>query len=470
MKYEYINNLNITKLALIGLAYILIFAVAFFVISKFEKEDKSISLKKKGFIVFCSFMAVGIVIRLAFAMFSRAHADVTSFFIPWTNSLMENPLSEFYFLNGDVTQINAFHDYTPLYMYVLYIIGFFVKTFNFGNGGMIFLQRIPACICDIIATWYIFKTARHICKKDFFAYAIALFYFLCPAVIVDSSMWGQVDGITSMFFIIVFYHMVKGNDLLAIFFSIVGMCFKLQFVFVAPAIGVYYLFKWFKDKKCFYNCLKGLGIGVLFFVIVNLPFTYKIVFGGNPLFPLDIYMRQVGSYSYYTLNSFNLYGALNLNFAPLPEDYTTSMINMLTIAIPCVLAVAYFAVKRDLKSVPILASFVISAVFMFSFKMHERYMFGAIIALVVTLAFKFDWLLFIATALNALTNYLNIAILMAIPSLTFEYVDARIVAGGILGLVSFGFLVAYMIKTLFEKKTLVLQETPLIQEQIQTEI
>ncbi|MEG2116382.1 MAG: hypothetical protein RRZ69_01710, partial [Clostridia bacterium] len=296
MKYEYIKNWNMSKLAIVGAIFIVVFGVVLFLISKFEKLEKTQIAKRVGIIAFIALLGIGLVARLTFALAPLAHDDVLTFFIPWTRTLMEKPLTDFYFLDGNVSSIDYFHDYTPLYMYVLSFIGFLAKTFNFSPDTMVYAQKLPSILCDLIATIFVFKIAKHFSGKDFYSYAIALFYFLCPAVIVDSAVWGQVDGITSMFFIIVFYFMVMDKDTFAIFFSIVGMCFKLQFIFVAPAIGIFYLFKWFKVKGSFKEAMFGLAYGILFFIVVNLPFTYKIVFGGNIFFPLKIYFQQVGNY------------------------------------------------------------------------------------------------------------------------------------------------------------------------------
>ncbi|MEG1805132.1 MAG: hypothetical protein RR327_01915 [Clostridia bacterium] len=459
MKYEYIENWNMSKLAIVGAIFIVVFGVVLFLISKFEKLEKTQTAKRVGIIAFIALIGIGLVARLTFALAPLAHADVLTFFIPWTNTLMEKPLTDFYFLDGNVSSIDYFHDYTPLYMYVLSFIGFLAKTFNFSPDTMVYAQKLPSILCDLIATIFVFKIAKHFSGKDFYSYAIALFYFLCPAVIVDSAVWGQVDGITSMFFIIVFYFMVMDKDTFAIFFSIVGMCFKLQFIFVAPAIGIFYLFKWFKVKGSFKEAMFGLAYGILFFIVVNLPFTYKIVFGGNIFFPLKIYFQQVGNYIYYTLNAFNLYGAMDLNFIELENTLLNSVINAAAVVVPCLLSVGYFAKKRDIQSVPILAAFVICFVFTFSFKMHERYMFGAIIALMILLAKKFDILLFISISLLSFTVLLNIGGIMIMPAQTFNYNDPRMVYGGILELIAFGVFMIYMVVTFFEKNEAKIDKT-----------
>ena len=268
MTHKYIEGKSPENLIILGLIYTAIFLVALAVLHYFEKDNESKTTPPILFALFSVILLCGLLTRLYFAVRPIVHADVTTFFIPWTESLMANPLTDFYFLNGDPTQINRFHDYTPLYMYVLSYIGFLVNTFDLNEAGMIFLQKLPAIICDVVATIFLFKCAKYATKKNIYAMLVAVFYFMCPAVIVDSAIWGQVDGITSMIFIIAFYYMLKEKDMIAIFVCMVGMCFKIQFIFLAPAIGMYYVFRWLKHKETFIPSMKGLMYGAIFFFII----------------------------------------------------------------------------------------------------------------------------------------------------------------------------------------------------------
>ena len=468
----YIDGKSPEKLLLIVLIYTAIFLVGLAILHRFEKDNFEQKFPSIFYVVFSTIILVGLVVRLTYAYSPLVHPDVTTFFIPWTESLMNNPLSDFYFLNGDPSNINRLHDYTPLYMYVLSFIGFLSKTFDVSELGMLFLQRLPAIICDVFATIFIFKIAKLVTKKSFYAMAISAFYFLCPAVILNSAMWGQVDGITSMIFIIAFYYMLKEKDLIAIFVCMIGMCFKIQFIFLAPAIGMYYIFRWIKHNETFIPSMMGFLYGAIFFLIINIPFTYKIILSGNILFPFEIYFNQVSNYSYYTLNAFNVWGILNLNFAELPNTILFGMFNFLSIAVPCAFTAYYLYKKPSIWSVPLMAAFVITTVFVFSFKMHERYMFGAIIALIILLVRKFDWHLFATTIMCIITVFMNTGLLMIIAHKSFDYIDNRMVIGGWLSLISFLLLFSYILRLLYTDDKIELIEKTQVEftEEIQSEL
>lgn len=447
MNFKYYYNFNTIKVAILTIM-ILGFSLIAILYSKklYNNGEYKKSDLKNSSIIFIIFLALGTILRLVFAHSNLVHIDVTRFFWPWTNDLINNGISEFYFLDGDPTKINYFHDYTPLYMYVLYLVGSVAKWLSLDSVGMCFALRLPAIICDVIASYFIFKFTKKVSKNPFLAHVLALTYFFCPAVIIDSSLWGQVDGITSMIFIIALYFMSTQQDKWAIFTCMIGMLFKLQFVFVAPAIGVYYIYRWIKIKGSLRQSLYGFLYGIIAFIIVNIPFTYKIVLSGNILFPLKIYGSQISSYSYYTLNAFNLWGALGLNFIKLPENSLLSIFNLLIITLPCIATILYYKKKQNIISVPLLAAFVITFIFTFSFKMHERYMFGSILALLLILADGFDWWKFAIVSLIFLTNSINIVSLMMIPEMTFNYSDPRMTIYSILELISMSSIIIYMIK------------------------
>ncbi len=459
MPYDYIPNWNGKYIIAIGIVYTIISAIVIMFTKKIQ-EQKQENLDfliprndlSKSKIAFWCFIALGIIIRYYFACVEYVHGDVTSFIMPWTKSLVENPITDFYFLNGDPSQINYFHDYTPLYMYVLSLIGNIAKFINADLATTFMLQKVPSIIADTVTAIYIMKLSSHVTKQKYLPYVFGICYFFCPAVIVDSALWGQVDGVTAMFTIMVVYYMAKEKDLLAIFFAVVGMCFKLQFIFVAPAVGMYYLIRWYKVKNSFKESMLGLGYGIVFFIAVNIPFTYKIVANGDILFPFKIYISQVGSYQYYTLNAFNLYGALDLNFIELPNKITHVVTNLLTIVVPCIITV-FFAIKKpNIKTVLLMSAYVIMFIFTFSFKMHERYMFVTIAVLFALLAIDFSWHLFAVAFSSAFIVFVNIGIIMISESLTYQYNDPRMVVGGICQVANFLLLTSYALRKLVQKE------------------
>lgn len=129
------------------------------------------------------------------------------------------------------------------------------------------------------------------------AYAVVIF---SPAVIINSSMWGQCDSIFSAFAVISAAAFVKKRYTISMFALGVSFAFKLQALFMLPA----YVIAYFVEKK--YSIWKFIMIPAALYVL-SLP---ALLLGRSFLDPIRIYLEQYDYNNEITLNFVSFWNML----------------------------------------------------------------------------------------------------------------------------------------------------------------
>ena len=138
--------------------------------------------------------------------------------------------SEFY-------KSESFTDYPPGYMYILYVIGAIRSLFGmaYDSAATRLLVKLPAIIADMGAGWLIYRVAsRH--TKEIGAAVISAVYLFCPAVILDSAVWGQTDAVFTFFVALVCYLVTERKLIPSYFVFAVGILIKPQTLIFTPVL------------------------------------------------------------------------------------------------------------------------------------------------------------------------------------------------------------------------------------------
>ncbi|MCD6322426.1 MAG: hypothetical protein J7L77_05310, partial [Clostridiales bacterium] len=304
----------------------------------------------------------------------------------------------------------------PGYIYVLHIIGSIGKLTGIECGTQLYnlLLKIPAIISDIIMGWIIYR----LCSKKFMyklGLILAFIYVMNPLVLLDSAAWGQIDSILTLAVAGYLLALYKENIIGATLIFVTGLLIKPQMLFFGPVLAVVfiqYISKagWGKAIKTFFISLFS---GVALFVLVVFPFT-----GDKPWYWIfEKYMGTINSYDYITLNSANLYGFFGLNW--MPTDTVKLGLTLGTWGLIGLVAtvVIYFVVgfiNRDKKNIFMLTAMLMTGVYAFGLKMHERYLFPVIAILLI--AYIYDNKKSILAKFSVLTTavFINVAQVLAV--------------------------------------------------------
>ncbi|MCK5757726.1 MAG: hypothetical protein KAH14_01440 [Clostridiales bacterium] len=310
----------------------------------------------------------------------------------------------------------SFLDYPPGYIYVLHIIGSIGKLTGIECGTQAYnlLLKIPAIISDIIMGWIIYR----LCSKKFMhklGLILAFLYVMNPLVLLDSAAWGQIDSILTLAVAGYLLALYKENIIGATLIFIAGLLIKPQMLFFGPVLAVVFIqysikAGWGKAIKTFFISLFS---GVALFALVVFPFT-----GDKPWYWIfEKYMGTINSYNYITLNSANIYGIFGLNWMPtetvklgLPLG-TWGLIGLITTVV--IYFIAGF-INRDKKNIFMLTAMLMTGVYAFGLKMHERYLFPVIAILLIV--YIYDNKKSILAKFSVLTTavFINVAQVLAV--------------------------------------------------------
>lgn len=324
-------------------------------------------------------MAAGAIVHIICAVCYRGHATDMSCFSGWSDRIFSEGIGNFYTGGG-------FHDYPPGYVYIMYILGAVKSILHLNDGGALWLWlKLPAIIADMLTGWLVYKLAKRR-FSDAVSAVLAALFLLNPAVIINSSTWGQIDSILALFCLLAIYCSAERKFIPAFFWFAAGVLIKPQAAFFAPVI-IFALIDelWIRERFSFIKLFKYIlwaAAAVAAMLILFMPF------GANPIDGIGTiigqYIETLGEYNYASVNAFNLYAALGMNWKALTPVLSVIGYGMYAVIIAGA-AVVFFKSKHPARHY--LAAFILAfGIFMLTVKMHERYAFPGIFMLIFAIA------------------------------------------------------------------------------------
>ncbi len=318
----------------------------------------------------CLLLAGAALVRLVLAVTTKGYGPDIGTFSAWAGHAADG-LFSFY-------SPGYFADYPPGYIYALWLVGKLRLVFgiDFDTPAFLLLLKLPAIICDVAATWLIF----HIGRKHWTSaagLAAAALYGFNPAVILNSAVWGQVDGILTLFILLGVWLLETSPAVSAVSFAI-ALLVKPQTLIFAPLPILWFAWRLLRrEKDTFGDLLVFLGAAIATFSLAVLPFTTD----KGPGWIIGKYADTLASYPYATLNAFNLFALTGGNFAPVEERFLFLPYGVWGYAF-IALIVLFAAVTAFKGTAPsrfaYIPLFLCVSVFVLSAKMHERYLFPAL--------------------------------------------------------------------------------------------
>ncbi len=174
-------------------------------------------------------LALGLVIRLFILQVnpgSGFKVDLASFQY-WASNLASEGLSGFY-------ARPFFHDYTPGYLYVLWLVGLVGQQ----AGRIADLIKIPPILADIAIGWLVWSMAREIGVGKRAALIGAAIAVLNPVSWFDSVVWGQVDSFGVVFLLLGLRALWRDRPERAAIFTVIAALIKPQLAILVPIVAV----------------------------------------------------------------------------------------------------------------------------------------------------------------------------------------------------------------------------------------
>jgi dolichyl-phosphate-mannose-protein mannosyltransferase len=342
------------------------------------------------------YLLLALVFRLFLAPITQGHSTDISCFKAWALRLAEVGGHNFY-------QPGYFADYPPGYMVVLYLLGTAAKLLRItGTPFFALLLKLIPILADIIIGLIIYRTAQKTMPEKNSAIPMLLFAF-SPAIIINSALWGQIDSFFSLFILLSLLCVYNENYIPGAALYALSALIKPQAFIIAPIYLAVYL-----RTKSLKLIIKSAAAAAATVLIVSLPFTRGFDF----TWLADKYIKTLSSYPYATVNAYNIYALMGYNWKSITAKlaiFPVSVWSNLVIA-----AVASGSIwlclkvkKRDI--VFYCAYLAVATLFTLGAKMHERYLYPALILLLLTYILNRDkrfLFLFIAQSAG---HFLNVA-------------------------------------------------------------
>ena len=270
-------------------------------------------------------------------------------------------------------------DYLPGYLYVLWGVGLMKDIIHI---PAVYLYKLPAMVADLVTGWVIYRVIRKMRNEKQALWGAGIYLFN-PAIMANSTLWGQVDSLTALSVMLSLW-LVNSNLVLSAVALAVGTLIKPQVVFVVPVLALVIMQSkdWFRKISIY----TAVGAGV--FVVGFLPFKEEM---GLVNFVVKRVFLSLGQYPYTSVNAFNFWGILGMwkrddIGGALSYQYLGYY---LTIGLLLVLS-AYFWRNRWWKEKGFeyyLAVVLLLTTYLFMTRMHERHMLPVFAPFVVAGAF-----------------------------------------------------------------------------------
>ena len=329
---------------------------------------------------------VGLAISIRLSLVEWVSGDYSNFLKPWLQQIVDQ--------GGWASLGNAIGDYTPPYIYLLTLISYFPQA----NSSEPYLLgiKIISIVFDLVLMVGVYLNAKLWLAKihPLFPASIAIIALFLPTVIINGSLWGQIDASYTGLSLIAIYYLQKQKPLAASIWYGVAFSFKLQAIFFLPVFIIYF---WFHYRHKIYYVLI---IPIVYYVLA-LP---AILAGRSVVEITEIYFLQTQTYQLLTLNMPNLYQwfpnqryedlhqmAIGLFIVLMAIQFLMMLLTKVTLTMKPLMLLAYWSL--------LMANFFLPA-------MHERYLFAAdVLILVIVFQFKSKFYLVLATQAISLLAY-----------------------------------------------------------------
>ena len=387
-------------------------------------------------------LALGLVVRVILARLlpgSGFGVDLGAFRF-WASNLATQGFNGFY-------DRDFFHDYTPGYLYVLWLVGII------GNaaGGVGDLIKIPPILADLAIGWLAWSMVRELGGRDRLALGAAAVAVLNPISWFDSVVWGQADSFGVVFLLLGLRELWRDRPERSAIYTVIAAIIKPQLGILIPLVAVVTIRRALWPAGGHGNAastgrpIRILTTGLAGFVtavVLSLPFGLSVIeLTGQPPYLASGLLKQVavaaGGYPYLTVNAYNPWavvagdlghslanaGLWVCDYAGTAQDCAsgTSMFGPIpavvigtTLLLAVIVAVLAVAARRpDRLTLLVGLTILALAFYVVPTRVHERYAYPVFALAVILAAIAWRWR--VAYLVLTVTIFLNMYVALTNP-------------------------------------------------------
>ncbi len=350
-------------------------AILFFILAAMLNHALSSPLfasKPRSSLPFGCMLLAFLLIRIIIARFTEGYPSDMGCWEAWGNRIAQLGAQAFY-------SPDYFCDYPPGYLYILGFLSQLASLCHLPENGYCFLLKLPAVVADMGIAVLIYQYGKNR-FRPVPACMLAGFFLLSPVFFYDSAVWGQIESILLFFLVLSIIQFSKERYCTGMIFYVLAVLIKPQGLLLAPLVLLALL-----NSRNLKTIFLGLLTGLASFLLLILPFSPAwqeetgvalLIHLFNPAWMIEKYLTTMASYPYFSVNAFNFYALLGLNWAPLTGEHQLlySLIHSMVLSFGVVGAVClYLKTKKEMR-LWISGYFLFSFLYTFAFRMHERYL------------------------------------------------------------------------------------------------
>ncbi|MCU5378100.1 hypothetical protein OCA08_13195 [Bacillus cereus] len=350
-------------------------------------------------------VVASLLLRLYLAFHLEGYERDQLFFVDWMNTVGKYGLGDVY-AHGDLV------NYPPFFLALLGIYGDILSFFNIHVEAAGVLIRVPSIVFEVVAI-IIFAIVSKRMDNSIVRAALVTFFAFSPAVIVDGTIWGQVDMLHSILMVSSILLLMSKPTWSGAIYAI-ALLAKFQSIVIAPVFAMYFLKVIFEKRegKQLIKFIIGFCIPLLIFGL------YFAVHGTFITMLTQAYLNAVGTFPTVTVFAMNIwYYAIGtdpnmVDTIQVVPHITLKTVGLILLSIAAALTCLYVFFHRHMNTAVLLkaATFISFAFFMLPTQMHERYAFPALVFVIFLLLYEMKWT-GIALGLT-LTIFLNIVMVL----------------------------------------------------------
>ena len=251
-----------------------------------------------------------LAVRLVICWLVEGYMVDVNCFLSWGNTMTSAGPARFY-------EATSFCDYPPLYTYVLAFNAFLTRLLGSGTETARVVYRFIPCLCDLIGCWMLYRILiREKIIHEFACFMFLILLALNPAAILNSAAWGQMDSVLCLLILSVAVFAVEGKWMAALPLYVVAVLVKPQALMLGPLGLTFILIAWISSPGSRRKIVYGTVISLIVLAAGVIPFSlYQ-----NWDWLIQLYGRTLASYPYATVNTANLYYLLGGNWSSVSKE------------------------------------------------------------------------------------------------------------------------------------------------------
>jgi len=369
-------------------------------------------------------LGAGLLVRAVIAVTVYGYGVDMGDFAAWGARMAVTGPSGFY--SADV-----FCDYPPGYMYVLWAIAGLRNLFQLGYDSRLFwlMLKLPAILCDLAAAYLIYREGRKP-LGDRAAVLMGGLYALLPATVINSAAWGQIDSILALLLALSLLNMMKGRySWSLVLYGVAVLVKPFALVFAPLGLAALAVEVWRSPEKgkTLLRVSRALGLMLVIMFLIALPFLVALpedliakssLAAGAPGFlkPLawftTLFTGTTSTYPHITVNAANLYVILGMNWEPLESAGLMGLFANLMMYLSYGYAITLYAAGKRRDRLMLVCGAFLTLLFAFAPMMHERYLFPAILLLILGYAVDQDIRLLVSILLISASQFMNTGLVL----------------------------------------------------------